>query len=941
MRLQNLGYACTTHTAQGVTADTMHGLLTGDESRQLAYTMLTRGREANHAYVVVVGDGDTRSVIRPETINPLSPTDVLERIMARDESPVSATTQLREAANPRVLLGEASARYNDAIGFAAEHHAGDIGVRGLERAVDDALPRLTDATTWPALRAQLLLVQADGRDPIEALSRACADPLTTAHDPCSVLAWRVADAEWRERRGPLPWMAPIPDQLADHPLWGVYLTARHHLVAELADKVRADTLNGHNQPQWVSGIVGRPPADLVADVEVWRASHQVDVADHRPTGDRQHGLTEARWQAHLERRLATSQSAALTEWRPLLSRISPAILDDEFAATLAARLSQIASSGINTSQLLRLAAGEGALPDDHAAAALWWRMSRHLSPAVAEAADTDHHIAAAWLPGFTTQLGAVRSADLQASPWWPTLVTTIEKGLQRGWQLDQLLAGADNDPDGHTDPTQAWVWRLSLLTEHDEMLDHTVEDPRLEAPEDLYEGWEPTGPTTDVADPGFTPTQSQTAPEPPETADLEPDDEQILAFEALVRKTMQPPEPTDADLRQQLERRDEIAASPVPAARLVAVNRLAADFYTSCLPGSWARPYLAQRLRATDDQLAAVGAGYAPDGWSGLVSHLRRLGVSDTEMLAAGVAQTASTGRLIDRFRDRAVFPIIHEGDVLGFVARRNPNYSDDDQRGPKYLNTATTSIFHKGDQLYVAGTLTSDTTPVLAEGPLDAIAISLAGNHIGVAPLGTSLTEQQVAQLHRNGRSPVVATDADLAGRLAAERDYWLLALYNLNPTYASLPDGTDPAELLAAGEADQITDAINAARPLAEVLIDERLAHHPEPAEAALDAARVLAAQPPTQWTAGAEHIAEQTGLPASLVRSALASLVRAWNTDPRRAATHGLQQATDVKQRLYAAANTDAARRAAEKTSACPGPRPATAPTTPPTPRPAVDR
>ena len=45
-----LGYACTTHTAQGVTADTMHGLLTGNESRQHTYTMLTRGREANHAY---------------------------------------------------------------------------------------------------------------------------------------------------------------------------------------------------------------------------------------------------------------------------------------------------------------------------------------------------------------------------------------------------------------------------------------------------------------------------------------------------------------------------------------------------------------------------------------------------------------------------------------------------------------------------------------------------------------------------------------------------------------------------------------------------------------------------------------------------------------------------------------------------------------------------
>ena len=52
-----LGYATTIHGAQGVSADTMHGLLTGQESRQQLYTMLTRGRHANHLYLQVVGDG--------------------------------------------------------------------------------------------------------------------------------------------------------------------------------------------------------------------------------------------------------------------------------------------------------------------------------------------------------------------------------------------------------------------------------------------------------------------------------------------------------------------------------------------------------------------------------------------------------------------------------------------------------------------------------------------------------------------------------------------------------------------------------------------------------------------------------------------------------------------------------------------------------------------
>ena len=56
----------------------MHGLLTGNETRQQAYTMLTRGRHANHAYLVVVGDGDPHTTIRPEVVNPLTPTDILD-----------------------------------------------------------------------------------------------------------------------------------------------------------------------------------------------------------------------------------------------------------------------------------------------------------------------------------------------------------------------------------------------------------------------------------------------------------------------------------------------------------------------------------------------------------------------------------------------------------------------------------------------------------------------------------------------------------------------------------------------------------------------------------------------------------------------------------------------------------------------------------------------
>ena len=80
-----LGYASTIHAAQGVSADTMHGLVSGQESRQQLYTMLTRGRTGNRLYLHVVGDGDPHTVIRPETVAPRTPTETLRQILARDE----------------------------------------------------------------------------------------------------------------------------------------------------------------------------------------------------------------------------------------------------------------------------------------------------------------------------------------------------------------------------------------------------------------------------------------------------------------------------------------------------------------------------------------------------------------------------------------------------------------------------------------------------------------------------------------------------------------------------------------------------------------------------------------------------------------------------------------------------------------------------------------
>ena len=183
-----LGYATTIHSAQGVSADTMHGLLTGQESRQQLYTMLSRGRHANHLYLQVVGDGDPHTIIRPDTISPRTPTETLQQIIARDEAPVSASTLLRELIDPAARLFQAVQRYTDGLHVAAEQLVGPQTVAELDQA-DQYIPGLTAEPAWPTLRAHLLALAAEtGQHPFQhLLTAADGRDLSSAGDMAAVL----------------------------------------------------------------------------------------------------------------------------------------------------------------------------------------------------------------------------------------------------------------------------------------------------------------------------------------------------------------------------------------------------------------------------------------------------------------------------------------------------------------------------------------------------------------------------------------------------------------------------------------------------------------------------------------------------------------------------------------------------------------------------------
>ncbi len=605
-------------------------------------------------------------------------------------------------------LGEAVARYTDALCVAAEDLAGELAVRALEREVEQLLPGVPWCDAYPALRSQLLIIQADGRDPIVELDRAAREQsLVGAADPAAVLDWRLDTTRTQREPGPLPWLPAIPSRLRDHPVWGPYLDARARLVTDLADTVHQQALDTGRTPDWLASCQGRPTGQTIADLTVWRAAMGVPDADLRPTGERQPHAAAARWQRRLDQRLTDATHPALAEWGPLLHRLAPRLDVDDFTATLAVRLAQLSASGVDARGLLHVAAGAGDLPDDHPAAALWWRIAGHLTPAVAAAMEGDQPLTVAWTASLADMVGAERARGVAAE----SVVAGPGHG-RRPWHPPRL------DPDRPSQRRPRSVWDPST----------TVSLWSGGFPPSPTHRWtiDPTSRTRPISRPPICGTASNPPPRLSSIATTrllcrlrssQPKGRSRLVIgscvQAMIRDTLATPEPTDQDLRTMLARADAWRDCPATPERLAEVNRLTADFYQDRYAGSWAQPYLTRRLRTDITGHPGLQPGYAPDGWTTLVTHLHRLGVTDEEMLAAGVATRASTGRLIDRFRDRVVFPIrTDEGLVLGFVGRRHPDHTDDHKSGPKYLNTGETPLFHKGDQLYTTAPLNDRRRP-------------------------------------------------------------------------------------------------------------------------------------------------------------------------------------------------------------------------------------
>ena len=204
------------------------------------------------------------------------------------------------------------------------------------------------------------------------------------------------------------------------------------------------------------------------------------------------------------------------------------------------------------------------------------------------------------------------------------------------------------------------------------------------------------------------------------------------------------------------------------------------------------------RASMTEFQLGFAPAGQRKDN---LVRFLRKHGVSDNELLEAGLAiKPDGGGELWDRFRQRIIIPIHDEhGELVGFGGR-----VIDDTAQPKYLNTSQTALYDKGRTLFnlhrARKSIHEMKHAVLMEGYFDAITAWQANVTNVVTTSGTALSEHQVRLLKRETQELVLAFDRDDAGLNATQRAIELASKSGIYIKVVRVPQGKDPDDYLRA---------------------------------------------------------------------------------------------------------------------------------------------
>lgn len=238
--------------------------------------------------------------------------------------------------------------------------------------------------------------------------------------------------------------------------------------------------------------------------------------------------------------------------------------------------------------------------------------------------------------------------------------------------------------------------------------------------------------------------------------------------------------------------------------------------------GGPAREYLAARGIGYEVAVA-FGLGFGGQHSGTLVQALFRRGIPLRHAEVAGLVSRSGGGEPHERFVGRLVCPVFNlEGAVVAFSARLLPPVEE----GPKYVNSPESIIFKKGEVLFglhqARQAIRQSHAAILVEGNFDVLSLAAAGIGNVVAPMGTSMTAQQLRLLRRFTDQVTVMFDGDEAGRKASRRSVGMLVEAGMEARIAHLPKGEDPDTIVRRDGPDAIREAVARARPMVAWLVE-----------------------------------------------------------------------------------------------------------------------
>ncbi len=253
-----------------------------------------------------------------------------------------------------------------------------------------------------------------------------------------------------------------------------------------------------------------------------------------------------------------------------------------------------------------------------------------------------------------------------------------------------------------------------------------------------------------------------------------------------------------------------------------------------------AREYL-ERREIAEETRKTFRLGYAPDGWDGLLSYLKKRGADQAQLERSGLVVKKDAGGFYDRFRGRLIFPVMDaQGRAVAFGGRTLQQDGE-----PKYLNSPETAAYVKGRHLYGLNVSREEIRRrkfvILVEGYLDLIVPYQFGIKNMVASLGTALTGEQAKLLGRFARQVVINYDGDKAGLKAARRATETLLAENFEVKVLVLPDNTDPDEFIKKHGAEEYNRRRGESYPHIKFVLDQavrdRNLHRPAEKAAAVE--------------------------------------------------------------------------------------------------------